>query len=50
MYSWLWRRLPGPWWLKLVPLTVLAVLVIAMLFGLVFPWLDTVFVKDPTLG
>lgn len=49
MYSWLWRKFPGSWWLKLIPLTVLALLLVAALFGLVFPWLDTVFVQDPTL-
>lgn len=40
MYAWLWRRLPGPLPLRLLQLLLLAVAVVAALFGVVFPWVD----------
>ena len=50
MYGWIWRTLPGPNWLKAIQSLVLIALVVALLFTLVFPWLETVIVQDPTLG
>ena len=38
MYGWLWGRLPGPTVLKVVEAVVLAGLVVALLFLVVFPW------------
>jgi hypothetical protein len=50
MYAALWRLLPGPRWLKVVQALALPTLALTLLFTLVFPWLETVFVQDPTLG
>lgn len=50
MYSWLWRKLPGPIWLKGLIAAVMVGLVVWALFALVFPALDLVFVQDPTLA
>ena len=38
MYSALWRVLPGPVWLRILLLVVLAVLVLTALVEWVFPW------------
>ena len=40
MYAWIWRKLPGPWPVKLLESIVLGVAVVALLFLVVFPWLD----------
>ena len=40
MYGWLWRRLPGPTPVRVVLALVLAALVVALLFLVVFPWLE----------
>lgn len=40
MYRWIWRHLPGQWPLKLVGCLVLFVGVVALLFLVVFPWID----------
>ena len=40
MYVWIWRRLPGNWMLKLFGCLVLLVGVLALLFYLVFPWVE----------
>jgi hypothetical protein len=40
MYGWIWRRLPGNRWLKSLQCLVLLVGVVALLFLVVFPWLD----------
>ena len=40
MYAWLWRRLPGPRWVKAVEALVLFVVVVLLLFTVVFPWLS----------
>jgi hypothetical protein len=51
MYAALWRVLPGPVWIKVVELVVLAVVVIAVLMAFVFPVVaDLVFVEESTLG
>jgi hypothetical protein len=39
MYGWIWRKLPGGTGLKLVESVVLALVVVALLFLVVFPWL-----------
>ena len=38
MYSALWRALPGPGWLRLLLVLVLAAAVVAVCFTWVFPW------------
>ena len=42
MYGWVWRHLPGATWLRALLSVVLAVLFVALLFFVVFPWLDGV--------
>ncbi len=37
MYGALWRVLPGPWWLRVLILLVLAAAVLYGLFSYVFP-------------
>ena len=37
MYAALWRILPGPWWVRVL---ILLVLVAAVLFWYVFPWVS----------
>jgi hypothetical protein len=40
VYGSLWRRLPGPWPIKLIESAVLLAGVVALLFVVVFPWLE----------
>jgi hypothetical protein len=40
MYAALWRVLPGPWWVRLLILLVLAAAVLYGLFFYVFPWVS----------
>lgn len=40
MYGALWHVLPGPWWLRVVILLVLAAAVVYGLFFWVFPWVS----------
>ena len=37
MYAWLWRVLPGPAWVRVLLVLVLAVAVVAVCFTWVFP-------------
>ena len=37
MYGWLWRSLPGAWWLRVLLLLLLAAAVVAVCFTWVFP-------------
>ena len=36
----MWRRLPGPWPVKLIEALVAAAAVVALLFTVVFPWVE----------
>jgi hypothetical protein len=38
MYGALWRALPGPWWLRVFILLILAVGVVYACFTWLFPW------------
>ena len=40
MYTWIWRKLPGGVPGKIFGSTILILLVVALLFFVVFPWLD----------
>jgi hypothetical protein len=40
MYSWIWRRLPGPKPIKAIHALLLVTLVAAFLMLVVFPWLE----------
>jgi hypothetical protein len=41
MYGWLWSRLPGNRWVKVIECLLLFALVVAILFAWVFPWAST---------
>lgn len=43
MYSWIFRHLPGPTWLKVIEALVLFGAVVAVLFTWVFPWAQDYF-------
>jgi hypothetical protein len=40
VYAWMWRKLPGPWPAKLIWSLAGVVAVVALLFTVVFPWLE----------
>lgn len=40
MYGALWRALPGPWWVRLFLLLVMAAAVVWVCFEWAFPWLS----------
>jgi hypothetical protein len=40
VYVWLWRRLPGPWIVRVLEATALLAAVLALLFLVVFPWVE----------
>jgi len=51
MYRALWNVLPGNLWLKVVQMTGLALVVVAVLFLVVFPFIaDTFLVEGSTVG
>ncbi|WP_198295530.1 hypothetical protein [Diaminobutyricimonas sp. LJ205] len=50
MYAALWRVMPGPWWVRLLLLVVLAGVVLAALAFWVFPWIDSLLVTEVTVG
>lgn len=51
MYAALWRVLPGPWWLRLFILLVLAAAAVAALVLWVFPWIEPILLpQDSTVG
>jgi hypothetical protein len=40
MYAWVWRHLPGATWVRALLSVALVALVVALLFLVVFPWVD----------
>ena len=40
MYAWIWRHLPGPVAVRLLVALVLLAVVVVLLFGWVFPWVE----------
>ena len=51
MYAALWRVLPGPWWVRVLLLLVLAALLVAALVTWVFPFVDQFLIpQDATVG
>ena len=51
MYGALWRALPGPRWVRVVECVLLAVIVVAVCFRWVFPWLEPLLpFSDVTVG
>jgi hypothetical protein len=41
MYAWLWRTLPGPLPIRLIITVTLAAAAVALLFSVVFPWVES---------
>ena len=37
MYGWLYRIIPGPWWVKVLVLLILFAAIVVVLFGWVVP-------------
>ncbi len=51
MYAALWRVLPGPGWVKVIELVVLATVIAALLVEFAFPIIAVlVFTEESTLG
>lgn len=51
MYAWIWRHLPGPIAARVALAAVLVLGVIAVLFLVVFPWLEPLLpFSDVTAG
>lgn len=42
MYAALWHVLPGPWWVRVLILLILAAAVVYALFTFVFPWVSLI--------
>jgi hypothetical protein len=40
VYVWIWRHLPGPTTVRILQVLVLFLLFVALLFFVVFPWLE----------
>ncbi|WP_194291492.1 hypothetical protein [Cumulibacter manganitolerans] len=40
MYAWIWRRLPGGTAAKVAQAALLVLAVVALLFFVVFPWIE----------
>ncbi|QFG23111.1 hypothetical protein [Actinomadura sp. WMMB 499] len=40
MYAWIWRRLPGAWHTKLAVAGAAVLAVAAVLWNVVFPWVE----------
>jgi hypothetical protein len=40
MYAWIWRHLPGPAWVRVFEALLLFLAVVALLFFVVFPWIE----------
>jgi hypothetical protein len=49
MYGWIWKKLPGPRFVKVLTSVLLLGIIVIGLFMYGFPLLDQVFVQDPTL-
>ena len=46
MYQWIWRHLPEPSTLRLATALLLVLGTVALLMGLVFPWVDRIWPTD----
>lgn len=40
MYTWIWRRLPGGRGLKAAEALAMALIIVALLFFVIFPWIE----------
>ena len=50
IYAWIWRKLPGPKWLKVIESFLLITLALLILFVFVFPNVNSFFSGDPTFS
>ena len=51
MYAWLFRQLPGPFWLRILLSAAILAGVLFLLVDFVFPWLaDVTNLTDATVG
>lgn len=51
MYGWLWRVLPGAWWVRMLVLMVLAVGIVVLCFEWLFPLVaDGLSLNQQTVG
>ncbi|MBM7824424.1 hypothetical protein JOD55_000251 [Arcanobacterium pluranimalium] len=51
MYSAIWRKLPGPTWLKIIEAFIIIFAVVAFLFTYGFPWIvEHTNIIDNTVG
>ena len=46
MYAWIWRKLPGPTPVKILLAFVIAVVICAVLFTVIFPWVSSILPVD----
>ncbi|MEV0234787.1 hypothetical protein [Nonomuraea sp. NPDC050786] len=46
MYAWLWRKLPGTAWVKMLTAAVLVAVTVAVLWEVVFPLLEPMVTLD----
>lgn len=46
MYTWIWRRLPGPLAARIAQAVILFLAVVALLFFVVFPWIEPMLPLD----
>ena len=47
IYSWIWKKLPGPKWLKIIEAAILIIGALAILWFFVFPNVQSYFSGDP---
>jgi hypothetical protein len=40
MYGWIWRHLPGPTPLRVASALMIFLVIVAILFFVIFPWLE----------
>lgn len=40
MYAWIWRHLPGAFWVRLLWTMIIFALLVFVLFQIVFPWIE----------
>jgi hypothetical protein len=50
MYTWIWRRLPGPVAMRVLQALLLVALFSALLLFVVFPWLEPRLPSNPITG
>lgn len=46
MYTWIWRHLPGPLAARIAQAVILFLAVVALLFFVVFPWIEPMLPLD----